>query len=63
MKYYVLYDPSKLLSAAISDNDEFVEVHEALIGTDLADMEHMMFVMQREEPSGHWTLTECEEES
>lgn len=62
MKYYVLYDSSKLLSAAISEGGEFVEVHEALIGTNKVDMDHMLTVMQREKP-GHWTLTECEEES
>lgn len=61
-RYHVLYNRAKLLSASMSD-DEITTVHQALIGTDLVDMQHVKHVMETlEEPEGDWVLVECEPE-
>ncbi len=61
MKYYVLYDEGALISASMQNN-ALVTVHQAVIGTDQAGMNHLLHTARRDKPEGQWVLRECCEE-
>lgn len=61
MRYYVLYNPDKIINASVSET-EITSTHQALISTNYGEMHHMKKVMEERDGPGSWTVVECEED-